>query len=144
MLELLPIDFTLTALSKTILIIATNMLLGYVWYSPKFFQKQWLQATLWKEGDVCDKTSILMSNVGTLFNAFLLNILLIAFDIRKHHFLSAALAAAILCGFYTFNGWNYVFFGEKSDYKRRRTLFLIEIGFTFVLYTLVSFVLVGF
>ncbi|CAF1221785.1 unnamed protein product [Adineta ricciae] len=116
MLELLPIDFTLTALSKTILIIATNMLLGYVWYSPKFFQKQWLQATLWKE----------------------------AFDIRKHHFLSAALAAAILCGFYTFNGWNYVFFGEKSDYKRRRTLFLIEIGFTFVLYTLVSFVLVGF
>ncbi|UJR13756.1 hypothetical protein I4U23_000766 [Adineta vaga] len=144
MIELLPISFTFTSLAKLILIICTNMFLGYTWYSPIGFQKQWLKATQWNEGDECNNRSILMSNIGTLLNAFLLNILLIAFDIRKHHFLSAMLAAGILCGFYTFNGWNKVFFGKKSEYKQRRTLFLIDIGFTFVLYTLVSFVLIGF
>jgi hypothetical protein len=100
MLELLPISFTFTSLAKIVLILSINTLLGYTWYSPIGFQKQWMKATQWKEGNVCHKISIFMSNLGTLLNSFLLHILLIAFDIRKYQFLSAMLAAAILCGFY--------------------------------------------
>ena len=81
----------------------SNMLLGGTWHSSIGFQKQWLQAMQWKDHDGsedCCKIAIFMSNVGTIFNSFLLNILLIAFDIRTHQFLRAILAAAILCGFY--------------------------------------------
>jgi len=144
MLELLPISFTFASLAKILLILGINMFLGYIWYSPMGFQKPWMQAMQWKEGDECNNIAIVMSNIGTLLNSFLLNILLIAFDIRKQQFLSAILASAILCGFYAFNAWNYVFFTKKSDYKRHRTLYLIDIGFTFILYTLISLVLISF
>ncbi|CAF1186416.1 unnamed protein product [Adineta steineri] len=144
MLELLPISFTLGSLVKVFLIMSINMFVSYTWYSPIGFQKQWMQAVQWKEDDQCNSTAVLMSNIGALLNSFLLNILLIAFDIRKQQYLSAMLASAILCGFYTFNGWNSVFFGKKIEYTQRRTLYLLDIGFTFVLYTLISFVLISF
>jgi hypothetical protein len=54
----------------------------------------------WKEDDKYNNKAFLMSNIGTLLNTFLLNILLIAFDIRKHQYLSAMLASIILSGFY--------------------------------------------
>ena len=101
MLELLPISFTFVSLTKVLLIIGINLLLGYVWYSPAAFLKPWMQAMQWKEDDQCnDNKAILMSNVGTLLNSFLLHILLIAFNIRHDQFASAILASAILSGFY--------------------------------------------
>lgn len=99
-MELVPISFTLTSLMKTFLILATNMFLGYAWYSPMAFQTQWRKAMQWKDEDQHDNAAIFMSCVGTLLSSFLLNILLIAFDIRKYQYLSAILAATILCGFY--------------------------------------------
>jgi hypothetical protein len=100
MLELLPISFTFQSLAKVVLILGINMFLGYVWYSPIAFQKQWMQAMQWKDGDECNDKGLLMSNIGTLLNSFLLNILLLGFDIRKQQFLSAILASAILSGFH--------------------------------------------
>ncbi|CAF3007158.1 unnamed protein product [Rotaria sp. Silwood2] len=144
MLELLPISFTFTSLAKILLIIGINMFLAYVWYSPIGFQKQWMKAMQSTEGEECNNMAIFMAHVGALLSSLFLNILLIAFDIRKHQYLSAMLAAGILCGFYAFNGWNYVFFTKKTDRQRHLTLYLIDIGFIFVLYTLISFVLVSF
>jgi hypothetical protein len=100
MLELLPISFTFTSLTKVLLILGINIFLGYTWYSPKCFGKQWMQAMQWKEGDESNNKAMLMSNIGTLLNSFLLHILLLAFDIRKQQYLSAILASAILSGFY--------------------------------------------
>ncbi|CAF1261145.1 unnamed protein product [Rotaria sordida] len=146
MLELLPISFTFTSLVKILLIIGINMFLGSIWHSTIGFQKQWVKAMQLKEGDdVCDhRMAIFMANVGTLLSSIFLNILLIAFDIRKHQYLSAMLTAGILCGFHAFNDWNYVFFTKKSDQQRSRTLYLIHIGYVFVLYNLISIVLVSF
>ena len=76
------------------------MFLGYIWYSPYAFKNQWMQAMQWKEEDQHHSLAIIMSNVGTLINSFLLNILLIAFDIRRQQWISAILASAILTGFY--------------------------------------------
>jgi len=101
----------------------------------------------YKECSECNegsRTAIIMSNITALLNSFLLHILLLAFDIRKHQYLSAMLASAILCGFYAFAASNYVFFTKQSDYKRHRTLYLINTGFIFILYTLVSLILVSF
>jgi len=100
MLELLPISFTFTSLAKVLLILGINMFLSYIWYSPIAFRKQWMGAMQWKEGDEWNNGGILISNIGTLLNSFLLNILLIAFDIRKQQYPSAILASAILSGFY--------------------------------------------
>jgi uncharacterized membrane protein len=100
MLELVPISFTFASLAKVILILGINMFLGYIWYSPIGFQKQWLQAMQWNESDERNNIAMIMSNIGTLLNSFLLHILLIAFDIRKQQWLSAILASAILTGFY--------------------------------------------
>jgi uncharacterized membrane protein len=108
MLELLPISITFATLVKIVLIIAINMFLGYTWYSPKCFQKQWMEAMQWQEGDVCHNQSIVMSNIGALLNSFLLNILLIGFDIRKHQFLSAMMTSAILCGFNAVSSYEYL------------------------------------
>lgn len=100
MLELVPISFTFASLAKVILILGINTLLSYTWYSSYAFQKQWLQAMQWKEGDESNSIAMVMSNIGTLLNSFLLHILLIAFDIRKQQWISAILASAILTGFY--------------------------------------------
>ncbi len=100
MLELVPISFTFASLAKVILILGINTLLSYTWYSSYAFQKQWLQAMQWKEGDESNSIAMLMSNIGALLNSFLLHILLIAFDIRKQQWISAILASAILTGFY--------------------------------------------
>jgi hypothetical protein len=100
MLELLPISFTFASLAKILLIFGINIFLGYIWYSPKVFLKPWMEAIQWKEGDECNNKGIFMSNIGTLLNSFLLNILLIAFDTRKQQYLTAILASAILSGFY--------------------------------------------
>jgi hypothetical protein len=110
MLELLPISFTFTSLVKVLLIIGINTFLGYTWYSPIGFKKQWMEAVQWKEGDTCSKKAILMSHIGTLLSSFLLNILLIAFDIRKHQFVSAILASAILCGFYAVSSEEFILY----------------------------------
>ncbi len=105
MLELVPISFTFSLLAKILLILGINYILGYIWYSPMGFQKQWLQGMQWKEGDEFNYTkAMLMSNIGTLLSSFLLNILLIAFDIRKQQWLSAIVASAILSGFYAVSG----------------------------------------
>ena len=110
MLELIPISLTFSSLIKVLLIIGINMLLGYIWYSPIGFHKQWEQAIQRKEGGgvggECTNTAIAMSNIGTLANSFLLHILLIAFDIRKQQWISAILASAILSGFYAVNIFN--------------------------------------
>jgi hypothetical protein len=37
-----------------------------------------------------------------------------------------------------------MFFTKKSDYQRHRTLYLIDIGYAFVVYALISLVLVSF
>ena len=100
MLELVPISFTFVSLAKVLLIIGINLFLGYIWYSPIGFLKPWMNAMQWKEDDKCNNKGVLMSNIGTLLNSFLLNILLIAFDLRKDQYLSAMLASAILSGFY--------------------------------------------
>ena len=100
MLELVPVSITFVSLAKVILILGINVLLGYTWYSPYAFQKPWLQAMQWQEGDEHSKKALLMSNIATLFNSFLLHILLIALDIRKQQWISAILASAILTGFY--------------------------------------------
>ncbi|CAF3286028.1 unnamed protein product [Rotaria sp. Silwood2] len=150
MLELLSISFIFTSLAKIVLITITNMVLGFTWYSPIGFQKQWIKAMRWNEEDVCkahDECSsipYIMSNLGALLSSILLNILLTAFNIRKHQYLSAMLASLILCGFYAFNGWNRVFFTKKSDYKCQRTLYFIENGLVFIRYALISLVLVSF
>ncbi|CAF1007585.1 unnamed protein product [Rotaria sp. Silwood1] len=146
MLELLPISFTFTSLVKILIILGITMFLGKVWYSPIGFQKQWMNAMQWKEGDCdeCHTMGIVMANLGSLLSSMVLNILLIAFNIRKHQYLSAMLAAGILCGFYAFNGWNRVFFSKNSNRQHNRTLYLLDIGHMFVLYSLVSLVLVSF
>lgn len=100
MLELVPISFSFTLLTKIILILGINILLGHLWYSPYGFVKQWRQAMQWQEGDQHHSKAVVMSNLAILFNSFLLNILLIAFDIRKHQWISGILASAILTGFY--------------------------------------------
>lgn len=100
MFELVPVSVTFESLIKIILIIGTNMLLGYIWYSPSCFQKQWKQAKGIKDDIPCTNNAILMSNIGTLANAFLLHILLIAFDIRRQQWIGAILTSAILSGFY--------------------------------------------
>lgn len=106
MLELVPISFTFSSLAKVILIVLSNMFLGYIWYSPAAFQNQWRKSMEWKEGDKCSNKAVFMSNVGTLLNSFLLHILLIAFDIRKQQFLGAILASAILSGFYAVSSFS--------------------------------------
>jgi len=100
MLELLPISFTFVSLAKVLLIMGIHMFVFHTWYSPIGFQKQWLNAMEWKEDDKFNNKAVLMSYIGTLLNTFFLNILLIAFDIRKNQYLSAMLASIILSGFY--------------------------------------------
>lgn len=100
MLELIPISFTYTSLLKIISILGINFVLSQLWYSPIAFLKQWQQALEWKEGDQRHSKAVLMSNLATLFNSFLLNILLLAFNIRQQQWVSAILASAILSGFY--------------------------------------------
>ena len=100
MVELVPISFTFASLAKVLLIIGINTFLAQLWYSPLGFTKQWRQAVQWQEGDQHHSKAVLMSSLATLFNAFLLNILLIAFDIRQQQWVSAILASAILTGFY--------------------------------------------
>ena len=100
MLELIPISFTYTSLAKILSILGINLVLSHLWYSPLGFLQQWRQALDWKEGDQRHSKAVLMSNLATLFNSFLLNILLLAFDIRKQQWISAILASTILTGFY--------------------------------------------
>ncbi|CAM4963640.1 unnamed protein product [Rotaria socialis] len=145
MLELLSISFTFTSIAKLVLIIGANLFLGYTWYSPVGFQNQWMKAKQWKE-DECehDNFPIVMSVIGALLSSALLNIVLTAFNIGTHQFLSAVLVSAILCGFYAFNAWSHVFFTKKNEYKQHRTLYLIDIGFIFIFYTIASLILVSF
>ena len=100
MLELVPISFTFASLAKVLLILGFHTILSYVWYSPYGFGKQRQQAIQWKEDDERHDQAILMANIGVLLNSFLLNILLISFDIRQQQWLSAILSSAILTGFY--------------------------------------------
>jgi hypothetical protein len=63
----------------------------------------------WKEDDECTNKCVLMSTIGTLLNSFLLNILLIAFDIRKQQWLSAILTSTITYSCATFKSILFIY-----------------------------------